>query len=51
LIISGAIYAAVPHIEFAPLSFANYPFLHNPKSVSFIYPSEEMTIFSGFKLN
>lgn len=49
IIISGAIYSGVPHIEYI-LSVHGSSNFDNPKSVIFGYPSLQISTFSGFKL-
>ena len=47
--ISGAKYSGVPQNDFA-LELSDIFSLLKPKSVIFIYPSEPIRTFSGFKL-
>ena len=49
LMISGARYSGVPQMEVADSSEPSI--LESPKSVSLIYPTLSMMIFSGFKLD
>ena len=46
---SGAKYSGVPHLALSP-SLPLISLLESPKSVSFMYPSLSIRVFSGFKL-